>query len=148
MKKILFILSFPFLLLATVDKANAQANPSTVTPFKSVTYGNLSDTVTDGGTQYLKIVGGIKGKIPDLTAVATVTKITGTAGGTVSLQASVDSVNWYNAITLTADSIWTPANVSSQSYRWKLSNWRDLHLRLRYKGVGTMQVSVTGNVFY
>lgn len=104
---------------------------------------NTIDTVTNTATKYL-VTGKLVDKYKAVSVVATVTEISGTTGGTVSLEASWDGTNWYS-VYASADSTYTftPADqTAAQSYRWKLTDFGDAYLRVKYTGTGTMSAKI------
>jgi len=135
---------FLFLLVASFAiGANAQ-----VGTLKSVYILN-SDTVTNTGTKYLYLASPISGYQKAVSVNVNLTKISGTVAGSVTLEASLDGVNYYNAF-LGTDSTYSfsPTDVASQSYRFKLNDFRDRFLRVKYTGAGTMSAIIAGKYLY
>jgi len=96
------------------------------------------DTVTNTGVGYLntKKING-----PGTVTIAlVVTKVSGTVGGTITLQGSLDGTN-YKAIntseTQTGIATITAADASA-AYHWRLSNSPFTYYRVSWTGTGTM----------
>jgi hypothetical protein len=130
-KKIIAIFIVSVSLLAT--NANAQ-----VSNLKNSDYITLSvDTVTNAGISYLKS-GAISSKLGVLAVQVTATKISGTVGGTISLEYSLDGTNW-SALSSTTH---TATDVSSQTFGWQLSDGvLAKYIRVKWVGTGTMSAS-------
>ncbi len=101
--------------------------------------GATTETVTNAGTAFLQVARfGVRGQ----TAVqATVTKTSGTLAGTMTLQGSLDGVN-YKAMTVadasTAIPTYTVTDVASQTYIWRLNGNPYPFYRVSWTGTGTM----------
>lgn len=133
MKK-LFLLA----VLAFSLSVNAQ---SKVVMLKSTTTQKTLDTVTNAGTRIQRL------QIPAYQDVITVqptfTKISGTAGGTVTLMGSVDNVG-YTAI----GSAYTVTDTATQTASFSVNPSIYQYYQLRYVGTGTMAVSFSTPVLY
>ena len=118
---------------------NAQVNLTSV-------YGNTTDTVTNTATKYL-YSGVVNGYQKTAAIQVTLTEISGTTAGTISLEASVDGVNYYSYYG-SKDSTYTfsPSDVSSQSFRFILTDVGDLYFRVKYVGSGTMSDKISGKI--
>jgi len=108
-----------------------------------------SDTVTNTAT------GTVQCRIlKDLPTVNTtiqvnVTKISGTVGGTISLQGSLDGTNWKalnTAETQTALATIT-ATDATNSYHWRLTGSPFLYYRVSWTGTGTMAASFSALLY-
>lgn len=107
--------------------------------------GAVFDTIKTTAAVYM-YTGPIIGfkDVVNITAVAT--EISGTTGGTLSLEVSQDGTNWsgtYNS----ADTIYnlTLADVTTaQVYRWKVLNSGDKYYRVKSVGSGTVVVDIRG----
>jgi hypothetical protein len=134
MKKLIFIVAA---LLCIATHSNAQ-----IKTFKS-TYSLASDTTVDAGTTYLTSPA-IPG--PGKTTIqVVVTKISGTVGGTISLQGSLDGTN-FKALTTeeTQTALATiTATDASNVYAWRLSGNPFTYYRVSWTGTGTMSASFT-----
>ena len=137
MKKLIFL----FVLIAGSFTVNAQ------TSLKSQ-YGNTVDTVTNAATKYLTLSQSLAGYYKTLAVSVTVTEISGTTGGTVSLEASLDGTNWYSVYTsMDTSYTFTPADVSTaQSFRFTIPAWADKNVRVKYVGTGTMSAKVSASL--
>ena len=114
-------------------------------------FGLPSDTVVNTATGYLQL------RVPGNTSVsgetliqATVTEISGTTGGTVSILGSLDGITFI-ALKLrevaTAVNTWTPADQGpAQTYMWRLVGSPALYYRVSYTGTGTMSASFTAKL--
>lgn len=142
---------FSFLLMVALfgTALHAQPLPNTVTSARSQ-YNNLTDTVSGTGTKALKVFGPVKGLQTILTAVITVTPLSGVSNGNIICQASIDSLNWYNVSPITADSVYAIRLLSvPQSNRWKIANWRDQWVRFQVTGSVANTLSIiSGKIFY
>lgn len=143
MKKFLFIVfAVAALLVAPHIEAQAQSR-SLLSP-----YSLSSDTVTNGGTAYLTIRGDQK-NTSYTTIQVVVTKISGTVGGTISLQGSVDGTSYKalnTAETQTALATIT-ATDASNVYHWRLTGNPFQYYRVSWTGTGTMAASFTSQLF-
>jgi len=133
MKKIILGLLVCFALCST-QNASAQV----------ITMGGSDGAVVNTATAYntQKVDGGFT-----YACVQTViTKVSGTVGGTVTLQGSVDGVN-YETVDLSyiSDSIatFTPTNVATNSVIFKMNGAPYGYYRIKYVGTGTMSATVT-----
>ena len=115
---------------------------------KSV-YNVTSDTVTNTATVFLT-----SPKISNAPATSTtiwvaVTKISGTVGGTITLQCSIDGTNWKamnTPDTQTALATIT-ATDATNTYHWRLSGSPFPYYRVSWTGTGTMAASFTAQIF-
>ena len=137
MKKLIFL----FALVAFAFTANAQ-----VVVMKATT-GNSSDTVTNTATETLSAQ--LNGSFDVVTVQLTVTKISGTVGGTAILQASLDGTTWTTlntaAIPQNNDTI-TLTNVSTNSCFWVIEPSKYLYYRVSVTGTGTMAARVAAKL--
>lgn len=141
MKKLIFLLAaIVFLIGATAFNSNAQVS------LKSP-YSLTSDTVTNTGTAYLSTSYLQPSGAPTLIWVA-VTKISGTVGGTISLQGSIDGTNW-KALN-TPDSQTALATITAtdatNTYHWRLAHSHFTYYRVTWTGTGTMSASFTAKI--
>jgi hypothetical protein len=136
MKKFLLIASI-FTVLATVFTAqNAEAQTS----FKSQ-YGNSLDTVTNAGTVYFTLTTQPASTNNIIEVQYKVTKISGTVGGTATLQSSLDGTNWYTVPGTSANTLTDGSHVTA----FKVTNWGGKYLRIATTGTGTMAASLTAS---
>ncbi len=132
MKK-LFIIAAMCVFTSAVS---AQIAPIAV---KTTSYNNHLDTVTNTAskvTTAFKIVPFKTG----VTAQVVVTKISGTVGGSITLQGSMDGTNW-----TTIGSAATPTDASA-TYSFNTTvGW--YYVRTNYTGTGTMSASVKTYIY-
>lgn len=135
MKNILFV------LFAVALSIGAQAQTS----FKSV-YNLTTDTVVNTATQYMQVRNG--GPASSATVEVIVTKISGTVGGTITLQGSMDGTN-YKALntpnTQTALATITATDATNR-YHWWLSGNPFPYYRVSWTGTGTMSASIAAKI--
>jgi hypothetical protein len=108
-----------------------------------------SDTVTNTATAYLTTV--VVSPAPAVTSTiwVAVTKISGTVGGTITLQGSLDGTNYKAAYALnTATALATfTATDASNTYHWIISGSPYKYYRVSWTGTGTMAASFTAQVY-
>lgn len=135
MKKLILILSALTITLTV----------SAQTSFKSV-YDLASDTVVNTATQYLQVRNG--GAATSALIEVVVTKISGTVGGTITLQGSLDGTN-YKALntpsTQTALATITATDATNR-YHWWLPGNPFPYYRVSYTGTGTMSASFSAKI--
>jgi hypothetical protein len=135
MKKYL-ILMFAFLGFATFSQTVVQMKGST---------GATSDTVTNAGTEYVTIQAGSNTSVITFQFVGT--KISGTVAGTVTLQSSLDGVNYTDVdASLTTVDSYTNTNVTTNTYLTTVSRPAFMWYRFKVVGTGTMVQSFKGYV--
>ncbi len=137
MKKIM-LFAVVLITLAAFD-VKAQRTQKFLSPF-----GFETDTVTNTGTAYLTVRNTKEGS--DVVAIQVVcTKISGTTAGTLTLQGSLDGVNFY-ALTDTTSvpniNTFTATDVASQTFIWKLSDNPVEFYRVSWTGSGTMSATL------
>lgn len=106
-------------------------------------YGKTVDTVSNTATKYLTS-GKIDGMFKSVTVYVDLTEISGTTGGTISIEVSGKGSNYapfYNSKDTTYT--FTAADVTSQSFRFQLYDWGDVYLRVKYTGSGTMSTKIS-----
>lgn len=112
-------------------------------------YSLTSDTVTNTATVYLTSPVISPAAATSTTIWVAVTKISGTVGGTLTLQGSFDGTN-YKAVntpdTQTALATIT-ATDASNTYHWRLSGSPFPYYRVSWTGTGTMSASFTSKIF-
>jgi hypothetical protein len=131
-----------FILFAFVVTVTAEAQTS----FKSP-YDLASDTVTNAGTAYLQVRNG--GAATGLLVQVVVTKISGTVGGTITLQGSLDGTSNWKALNTVNTQTALPtitATDASNNYHWWLSGNPFPYYRVSWTGTGTMAASFTAKV--
>jgi len=108
-----------------------------------------SDTVTNTATAYLTCKVLKDFPVAYTTVQVNVTKISGTVGGTISLQGSLDGTNFKALNTLetqTALATITAADASGV-YHWRLSGSPFIYYRVSWAGTGTMSASFSAQVY-
>ena len=105
MKNLVFLFSFFVLALS----ANAQIQLKATRATSGAVSGASELTVTDAGTDTLFTPSTSKGKLAIF--VVTFTRTSGTAGGTATLQGSIDGTDW-----VTVGSAYTVTNVPPQRH--------------------------------
>jgi hypothetical protein len=144
MKRIILLVAFA---LVVAIGADAQA---IYKMYNSLGSGITSDTVTNAGVGVLTTASRtpiLKGS--RVNAQITITKISGTVGGTITLQGSVDGVAWKAVQTLetqTGLSALTATDVASQTFHYKTVHYYPYY-RWSWTGTGTMAASFTGTLF-
>jgi hypothetical protein len=136
MKKLLVILLAAALTL-TVSQAHSQIDLVSQ-------YGKKIDTVSNVlGTKYLTS-GKFDGLYESVCIYIDITEISGTTGGTLSVEVSGNGTTWapyYNS----KDSVYTftPADVASQSFRFQLLKFGDGYIRIKFAPTGTMSDKIS-----
>jgi hypothetical protein len=138
MENLKYILLSALFLSALTFSVNAQ---SVRENFYNTTYGSSygTDTTTNAGTGSVKC-NVISGSGASTTVVVTVTKISGTVGGTLTLLGSLDGTN-YKALTTpnTATALATyTATDATNRYVWILSGSPFRYYKVEHVGTGTM----------
>lgn len=129
MKKIIFLLA----LSASVFCASAQYTKNSVVALTTTAFGNALDTVDNTETHITTPVR-ISNFHTGVTAHVVVTKISGTVGGSLALQGSMDGTNWS-----TIGSASTPSDASANYSFNTTVGWG--YYRISYAGTGTMSAS-------
>lgn len=115
------------------------------------TYSLTLDTVTNTATVYLtSAINPSKDRVKTTETIVqvVVTKISGTVGGTISLQGSIDGTNFKalnTAETQTALATIT-ATDASNVYHWRLNGNPFLYYRVSWTGTGTMSASFSAKL--
>lgn len=124
--------------------SGAASSKHTVTNLKSQ-YDLTSDTVTNAATKYLTL--SIKNPYQNLVIQPVVTKISGTAGGTITLEVSNDGTNY---VTISSSySNYQTLSVANQTTNTRLflvTGSPYYYYRLKYVGSGTMACKFLGLV--
>jgi hypothetical protein len=145
MKK--YILMFG-IVIAFLAGTNIQTKAQGL-PLKSP-YSLESDTVTNTGVVYLTTLSALADRDTENTTIqVVVTKISGTVGGTISLQGSLDGTNFKalnTAETQTALATIT-ATDASNVYHWRLNGLPFPYFRVSWTGTGTMAASFTARAW-
>lgn len=134
MKKILFIV-FAFALCLDVSFGQSTASASTMTTVGSPVINTATVTST------LKVTDTYK----QVTVQAIITKVSGTIAGTLTLQGSLDGVNYFTiptAATVAGAATYTATDVATQSATFIVNGSSALFFRVSYTGTGTMNATV------
>lgn len=110
------------------------------------TYSNVIDTVTNSATN--TIVLRVKGWYKTVVVQPVITKISGTAAGTVTLQGSNDGTNYVTVSSSFSDGqTLTVTNVTTSTKLFKITGSPYAYYRLSYTGSGTMSCKLRGYFF-
>jgi len=138
-----------FILLALVALAGIE-NAQVLNFIQPLGSNITSDTVTNTATAYLTTPVAISPAPATSTTIwIAVTKISGTIGGTITLQGSLDGTNFkaINTVdTQTALATITPADASA-TYHYRLAGSPFVYYRVSWTGTGTMSASFTAKFF-
>jgi hypothetical protein len=144
MKK-LFLIAALFTICAAFSIESKAQELTMLSP-----YSLSSDTVTNGGTAYLTI------RARQINSSYTAfqvdcTEISGTTGGTITIQGSIDG-NDFKAIptagTQTSISTATALDVASQTFIWYIQGNPFNYYRVSWTGTGTMAASFTALLYH
>lgn len=113
-------------------------------------YSLSSDTVTNGGTAYLTVrARQINSSWTSIQVDCT--EISGTTGGTITIQGSIDGTD-FKAIpttdTQTSVTTATAADVASQTFIWRIQGNPFPYYRVSWTGTGTMAASFTALLYH
>lgn len=100
--------------------------------------GLARDTVTNAGTETWTASAP---KAKTIGIVVSVTKVSGTVGGTIVVQGSPDGTTYYTI----ASSSQTPSDASA-TYGWEFTDPKWAYYRLLFTGTGTMVASATAKL--
>lgn len=140
MKKLFFIALFAIVAIG----AKAQ-----VGDFRSV-FSLTSDTVVNAATVVLTSPAISPAAATSTTIWIAVTKISGTVGGTITLQGSFDNSNWkaINTVDTQTALATITATDASNTYHYRLAGSPFPYYRVSYTGVtGPMSASFTAKIF-
>jgi hypothetical protein len=140
MKKLFILL---FALVAFASSAQVFDLKNSLSPYA------LTDTVTNGGTA--TVTSPVVSAAPAVTTTIWVvaTKISGTVGGTITLQGSLDGTNWKalnTPNTATALATFT-ATDATNTYHWVISGSPFRYYRVSWTGTGTMAATLAAQMF-
>lgn len=138
--------------------ANSFGGSSTVQSLKSV-YSVALDTVTNAGTKTLTSAR-TSLSYKTISIDVTVTKLSGTIAGTITLQGSVNGTNYVTVPTAFIETpsgqapystggaaTFTATNVATQTKIWSIIGNPYAYYRVSYTGSGTMVGTIKGNIF-
>jgi hypothetical protein len=145
MKKILIIAGLTIASIAALSIKSKAQELTMLSP-----YSLSSDTVTNTGTAYLTVRG--RQINSSWTSIQVdCTEISGTTGGTITIQGSIDGTD-FKAIpttdTQTSVTTATAADVASQTFIWRLQGNPFQYYRVSWTGTGTMAASFTAMLFH
>lgn len=136
MKKLLFLTG-----LIAIVTAFTPAISQTVMP--ASTYGKALDTVSNTGSETWTLKVKPSGNTPSYVSVISITKITGTLGGTAAFQGSIDGTNY-----VTIGSSSTVTDTASQTFAATASNGPPyLYYRWLWTGTGSTSGSASAKIF-
>lgn len=140
MKKYIVLSLFAFLLSFVAVESKAQ-----VRNFLSP-YGFAIDTVTNTGTAYVTIHN--PGAKVSTTVWVIVDKMTGTVGGTITLQVSTDGTNWKAINTLGTQTAMATitATDADNTYHWYFAGNPFNYYRVSHTGTGTMTSTIAAKL--
>jgi hypothetical protein len=102
-------------------------------------YNNTIDTISTGGlTKLLTLSTQIGSGFNIVEIQFTATKISGTVGGTVTVQTSLDGIDWYTAPGTSAYTL----TDATQTTVFKITNYGARYLRIQSVGSGTMSAQI------
>jgi hypothetical protein len=141
MKKYLVLAGLFALIAAVIPATQAKAQWAVPKAMTTTAYGNALDTV-DNTEQHVTTTS--EGRVATwktgMTATVAVLKISGTVGGTLALQGSMDGTNW-----VTIGNAATPSDASA-NYSFN-TTVRFYYYRISYTGTGTMSASMRSHLF-
>lgn len=136
-----------FLFIAIALAASVMTHGQVGTFLSS--YNLSSDTVVNAGTTYMQSGPLTSAPATTTTIWVSAVKNSGTVGGTITLQGSLDGTN-YKAIntvgTQTALATIT-ATDATNTYHWILQGSPFTYYRVSWVGTGTMSATVRANIF-
>lgn len=141
MKKILFLLT---LFAAFSFAAKSQAP----TPTLVSQYSATVDTVDNTETLYLSLPSTtlVKGKFKTVLVVFKSQEISGTGGGTATLEVSANGTDYAAAPGQSAYTI--VDQTAAQTTAWKITDWEGAKLRIKVTGAGTMSYKIYGSALF
>jgi hypothetical protein len=106
-------------------------------------YGSTSDTIANSATGYVGLT--VSNYYREVSVEVVVTKISGTVGGTVTLQGSNDATNYVTVSTSYSDAqTHTATDVATSSKLFTITGSPYKYYRLSYTGTGTMSATIKG----
>lgn len=128
-------------LMAMIPTISAEAQMYSPKLLTTTSYGNTLDTVSNTATKVTTPSDGlIQNWKNGLTAEVVVTKISGTVGGTLALQGSMNGTDWVTIGTAT-----TPTDATN-NYGFN-TTVRYYYYRISWAGTGTMSASFKSYIF-
>lgn len=106
-------------------------------------YGSASDTVVNTATGYVGLT--VLNHYERVGIQTVITEISGTTGGTVTLQGSIDGTNYVTVSSSFSDAqTYTPTDVAVSSKLFTVTGSPYKYYRLSYTGTGTMSATIKG----
>ena len=106
-------------------------------------YGSTSDTVVNTATGYVGLT--VLNHYERVGIQTVITEISGTTGGTVTLQGSIDGTNYVTVSSSFSDAqTYTPTDVAVSSKLFTVTGSPYKYYRLSYTGTGTMSATIKG----
>ena len=141
MKKIII------LVLALVAIAGIETKAQ-VGDFRSI-FNLTSDTVTNTATIYLTSPALVAAPATSTTIWIAVTKISGTVGGTITLQGSLNGTTYkaLNTVDTQTALATITATDASNTYHYRIDGSPFPYYRVSWTGTGTMAASFTAQIF-
>ena len=140
-------IKFLFLALALTVSAGASAQLATF--YQPLGTNLTTDTVTNTATAYVTTRVLANRQVVSTTIQIVVTKISGTVGGTITLQGSIDGTN-FKALntpnTQTAMATITAADATAIYHYW-LAGCPYQYYRVSWTGTGTMSATVAAKLY-
>jgi len=141
MKKYFLLAGLFALLCAFIPTESINAQWAVPKALTTTAYGNALDTVDNTETH---VTTTSEGRVATwktgVTASVVVTKISGTVGGTIVLQGSLDGTNW-----VTVDTTGTITDATANYGFNTTERW--YYYRVNYTGTGTMSASMKCHLF-
>lgn len=136
---LLFVGLVAFLTIETKAQVYSLLSPYSVT----------SDTVTNTGTAFLSTAVVSPAAAVTTTLWVGVTKISGTVGGTITLQGSIDGTNWkaVNTPNTQTGLATITATDASNTYHWIIQGSPFPYYRVTWTGTGTMSASFIAKLY-
>jgi len=106
------------------------------------------DTITNTATNTLSSLKMAPNTSASTTVWVTVTKISGTVGGTITLQGSLDGTAWKAVNTMGTQTAMAAvtATDASNTYHWYLTGCPFQYYRVSWTGTGTMAASFSAKI--
>lgn len=124
---------------------NGQSTTATLANLTS-TYSNAIDTVTNSATNTVTLR--VKSWYKTIVIQPVITKISGTVGGTVTVQGSNDGTNYTTVSSSYSDAqTLTPTNQTTNTKLFKITGSPYAYYRVSYTGTGTMSAKLRAYFF-
>lgn len=142
MKKILFLL-IVFGAFAVSAKSQSFVTPTLVSQ-----YSASVDTVDNTETLYLSLPSttNVKGHFKTVLVVFKTQEISGTGGGTATLEISANGTDYATAPGQSAYTI--VDQTAAQTTAWKITDFEGAKIRIKVTGAGTMSYKIYGSALF